>query len=254
MSGDIVLDGSAQLLADELANEGVIEGSGTVVSTLVNHGTISPGSEGAIGQLQFTNDLLALPSSQFEIDLAATGTENDLISVGGTVVLDGTLRVRIPGGGGGGVYEPNVGDEFTILTASQINGGFASKDLPGLPNGLDWELIVEATFIDLVIALTADFNGDSVVDGQDFLIWQSHFGMVANATHSQGDADADGDVDGNDFLAWQSTFGQRPPRRRAHAVPAPLASSLTWVMLLAYTSRRYAEKPPNYQKDPRGLF
>jgi len=55
--------------------------------------------------------------------------------------------------------------------------------------------------------LTADFDGDIVVDGQDFEIWETNFGLVNGATKELGDADGDGIVDGFDFLAWQREFG-----------------------------------------------
>ena len=49
---------------------------------------------------------------------------------------------------------------------------------------------------------SADFDGDGNVNGDDFLIWQSGFGV-----DDTGDADGDGDTDGDDFLIWQSEFG-----------------------------------------------
>ena len=55
--------------------------------------------------------------------------------------------------------------------------------------------------------ISGDFDGDEDVDGDDFLVWQSGFGITDGATFSDGDGDADGDVDGDDFLIWQSQFG-----------------------------------------------
>lgn len=61
---------------------------------------------------------------------------------------------------------------------------------------------------DLVIPppVVGDANGDRVVDGADLEAWQTHFGLVADATKSQGDFDANGQVDGVDFLLWQREF------------------------------------------------
>ena len=50
--------------------------------------------------------------------------------------------------------------------------------------------------------LSADFDQDGDVDGDDFLTWQTSFGANAG-----GDTDNDGDTDGDDFLAWQTQFG-----------------------------------------------
>jgi len=47
-----------------------------------------------------------------------------------------------------------------------------------------------------------DFNADGLVDGQDFGLWQSSFGINDGA-----DADEDSDSDGADFLKWQQNFG-----------------------------------------------
>ncbi|MBN1853522.1 MAG: lamin tail domain-containing protein [Pirellulales bacterium] len=55
--------------------------------------------------------------------------------------------------------------------------------------------------------MSADFNLDGSVDGEDLQIWDSEFGNTSGAAQTTGDADGDGDVDGNDFLIWQTGFG-----------------------------------------------
>jgi hypothetical protein len=60
------------------------------------------------------------------------------------------------------------------------------------------------------LALAADFNGDTAVDGLDLTIWQDNYGTVNTATQMQGDADGDMDVDGRDFLTWQREFTPPP--------------------------------------------
>lgn len=62
---------------------------------------------------------------------------------------------------------------------------------------------------DLPPPLAADFTGDGVVDGSDFLGWQRSLGATG-ATKSQGDADGDGVVGAHDLLAWKLTFGAPP--------------------------------------------
>ena len=57
-------------------------------------------------------------------------------------------------------------------------------------------------------SLTADFDADGDVDGQDLLAWQRGFGTQApNATRASGDADDDLDVDGDDLNVWRQQFG-----------------------------------------------
>ncbi len=67
--------------------------------------------------------------------------------------------------------------------------------------------IVFGTASVIVGGLSADFDKDGDVDGNDFLIWQDNFGE-RNHTSNEGDTDGDGDVDGNDFLNWQDQFGE----------------------------------------------
>ncbi len=54
--------------------------------------------------------------------------------------------------------------------------------------------------------ISADFDLDGDVDGDDFLLWQVGFGG-SQSGHGFGDSDYDGDVDGDDFLNWQTQFG-----------------------------------------------
>lgn len=55
--------------------------------------------------------------------------------------------------------------------------------------------------------LSADFNHDNRVNGDDFLIWQANFGTQAGANQTMGDANGDGAVDGDDNLLIQTQWG-----------------------------------------------
>jgi hypothetical protein len=52
------------------------------------------------------------------------------------------------------------------------------------------------------VDLSADFDNDGDVDGDDLDVFQASYGNGAGA-----DADDDGDTDGRDFMIWQRTFG-----------------------------------------------
>ena len=67
----------------------------------------------------------------------------------------------------------------------------------------------------------ADFDSDGDVDGDDFLAWQSGFGIEEGATRSDGDADGDGDVDGDDFLSWQAGFSPAAAAGNGARIPEP---------------------------------
>ena len=79
----------------------------------------------------------------------------------------------------------------------------------------------------------ADFNGDNVVNGNDFLIWQRNAG--AGTTLAQGDANASGTVDAADLAIWKTQFGTDPtPAAPAvAAVPEPATAGLAAVAMLA---------------------
>ena len=85
------------------------------------------------------------------------------------------------------------------------------------------------------------FDEDGVVDGNDFLTWQSGFGQPSGASHGQGDADADGDVDGDDFLLWQVQFGSGLGNG-ASAVPEPSSLMLLSMFAVAGLSCRIRRK------------
>jgi hypothetical protein len=75
----------------------------------------------------------------------------------------------------------------------------------------------------------ADFNGDSHVDGEDFLRWQRGFG-VPNGTLATGDANGNGVVDGSDLAIWKNQFGQPAPADSlAAAVPEPSVVALAFI-------------------------
>lgn len=63
---------------------------------------------------------------------------------------------------------------------------------------------------------TADFNEDTLVDGDDLAAWQSAYGSDAG-----GDANGDGDSDGSDFLTWQRQYTGTPAVSAVSAVPEP---------------------------------
>src|SRR5262249_47863414 len=56
----------------------------------------------------------------------------------------------------------------------------------------------------------ADFNGDGVADGADFLLWQQGLGLPA-ALKGDGDANNDQVVDAADLAIWEAQFGLAAP-------------------------------------------
>ncbi|WP_428307029.1 hypothetical protein [Lacipirellula sp.] len=87
-------------------------------------------------------------------------------------------------------------------------------------------------------AVNADFNGDSIVDGADFLIWQRGSGIASGATREQGDADGDGVVGPLDLDAWKTNFGTGAAAVVVAAVPEPAAALLMGAAVLSIAAVR----------------
>jgi hypothetical protein len=67
-----------------------------------------------------------------------------------------------------------------------------------------------------VAGLTADFNGDGMVDAADLAQWRGDFG-----SKDQSDADGDGDSDGSDFLVWQQELVMTMFATTSLSIPEP---------------------------------
>lgn len=90
--------------------------------------------------------------------------------------------------------------------------------------------VVEAGVIPPPNSDNADFNGDLIVDGSDFLYWQDGFPLTdGTALLADGDANGDGKVTADDLAIWQTQYGTSTPP--AAAVPEPAA--LTSLLVLA---------------------
>ncbi len=57
-------------------------------------------------------------------------------------------------------------------------------------------------------AIPGDANGDSHVDGIDFVIWLSHYNKPTSNKALDGDFNSDGFVDGIDFTIWLANYGK----------------------------------------------
>ena len=142
--GHVIVDGvlvreSTAMLAND--GSGVISGSGTLnlgASTLVNMGTIAPGS--SPGKLSVTGAITNAATSVLAIELGGflAGTEHDQLVVSGAVALDGAVAVsRVA------PFAPVPGDQFVILEYGSRTGTFGSiQDLTGLP-GLTFTVVYD---------------------------------------------------------------------------------------------------------------
>jgi len=136
---------------------------------------------------------------------------------------------------------------FDILDFESANliSTFNNVNLPALTSDLEWDQSNLYTTGELLVLfqISADFDDDGDVDGDDFLLWQVGFPTSTGASHLlgdadyDGDADEDGDVDGDDFLMWQNSF---PYPAVLSAVPEPNSLALLALGGLLMLRRRAA--------------
>ncbi len=109
---------------------GVLGGVGTLTGTVAQTGgSIAPGL--SPGTLTVTGSLTQNATSMLDIELGGLtpGTEHDRLAVSGAATIAGTLRLQFVNG-----FVPHFGDSFTVLTASSVNGTYATIDVVGYPD------------------------------------------------------------------------------------------------------------------------
>lgn len=104
--------------------------------------------------------------------------------------------------------------------------GYDDGQTEAISSPLVWEIdVIEGP----EVTTSADFDSDGDVDGVDYLIWQSGFGIDdGTAQLGDGDANGDGNVNDADLSIWQDAFG---PPAAAAAVPEPSTLSIAGIAL-----------------------
>jgi hypothetical protein len=193
-SGTLVINGNAGQVA---LNEGTLSGTGTLTHLTARAGTtIQPGT--AIGELNVDQTFRLDDGATLEIDVAGA-SQYDSLSVGGSVMLEGALVVNLAG------FFPTLGQEFTILSADSIDGGFSSSQLPPLVSGLSWRLRHEAQSVVLAVGLMGDYNDDGAVNAADYTAWRNSFGQ--SGAGLAGDGNSDNVVTRTDYQLWKGNYG-----------------------------------------------
>lgn len=179
---------------------GTLLGSGTVSGKLNNTaGRVQPGMSAGVITVSGTYTQGAAAALDIEIGGPNPG-DFDTLNVTGAATLAGELHVAKING-----YNPGGGASFVVLTASSINGAFAT--LTGAPG---FSVSYTPTQVILTVSgstLSGDLDGDCDVDIIDLATQISHYGIVGSATYAMGDLDGDGDVDIQDLAAMLSNYG-----------------------------------------------
>ncbi len=190
----------------ELTGSGqVVVGAGPLAGTVRNlGGRIAPGDYDSagdpIGTLSVVGDLSN--EGVLAFDLAGrTAGSFDTIEVSRYAFLGGELEVRFADAGTG-QFNPQVGDAFVLIDASEgIFGTFDSLDLPG---GYSWNVDYLTDRVRLQVTgltqLVGDFDLDADLDCDDVNL----LGSVATGTTYSATFDLTGDgvIDNADVLDW----------------------------------------------------
>jgi len=111
------------------------------------------------------------------------------------------------------VSGPSIGAaDDTGLTGGTAPGGFASFSYADVFTSVaspgDSQFGIFDNFkVEIILDEDADFNGDTRVDGIDFLAWQQNEGLIGGALLVDGDANGDGNVDATDLGIWETQYG-----------------------------------------------
>lgn len=122
----------------------------------------------------------------------------------------------------------NAGGVYTALPVRNFSGGVVLRDN-----------LVTFSSISVLNVPAGDFNLDGKVDAADLAVLKADFGSTAKA---EADANGDGVVNGADFLVWQRTLGQNfgaPATGAIAGVPEPTAATLA---LFAVAARGLARR------------
>ncbi|BBO34415.1 hypothetical protein [Lacipirellula parvula] len=164
-----------------------------------------------------------LPLFQFSNGAAFSSLDSQMYNVQFADVIapqaGGQLALQYSGGsnGGAGIQVPGVDGRGNVVMF-----GFPFEAITTAANRANvMDRVLDYFGVSAIAPANADFNGDGIVDGADFLAWQRNFGATV-PPRTSGDANGDGAVDGDDLNVWRDQFGSPPPAIAAPAVVASL--------------------------------
>jgi hypothetical protein len=180
VDGTISGGATLQLLA------GRLRGSGTIVSPVaVTSASVEPGS--GVGTLAIQGGYSQAASGSLNVELSGTAANQfDVLAVTGSATLAGTLNVGLVGG-----FAPQVGQQFTVLTATSVvnNNGLTLGG--GAANAFSLIVNSNSVVLKVINAGTAgDYNFDGAVNAADYVLWRKNDGSPAG------------------YDAWRANFGR----------------------------------------------
>ena len=140
--------------AAQLENFGTLKGSGQIIGSLINSGTLSPGN--SPGKFTVVGNYTATATAIHQVEIAALNSydtihiSRDSTFPGGNAVLNGTLNVALLNG-----FAPSVGETYKIIDFTAATGVFSNMYLPALSAGLLWVTHYNANDITLEVTAAA---------------------------------------------------------------------------------------------------
>ena len=194
--------GRARAPLIEVSEISMTGGDGLLTGEVINYGLAAPGM--SAGQLTVEGDYAQQTDGAILIELGGTlAGEFDVLNVTGTAHLDGTLEVALING-----FTPQVGQNFTIITAGLVDGAFA--DMVGADDFLVKYNAMSVTLISCHLALPGDYDCSGGVGLEDYFSFAECLGgpgvPYADPDCARADIDADGDVDLEDFGGLSGVF------------------------------------------------
>ena len=161
--GTLVVTGSLPATATTVT-AGTLAGTGTVKGATTVSGTLSPGIDG-LGTLTLTNTLTFNAAATALIQIHKSGTTLSAGKVQGvsTLTYGGTLVVTATGDA------LAAGDSFTLFSATNSSGAFASLNLPPLAAGLAWDASTAGTITVKAAAVWTNPAGGAWATGTNWL-------------------------------------------------------------------------------------
>jgi hypothetical protein len=131
--------------------------------------------------------------------------------------------------------------QLLLISAATVTGTFTPLAGSGEPSYLgrghflhDIQHTPDSVLIDVYAALPGDANGDGVVDGQDFIVWNTHK-FQSGTDWLSGDFNGDGITDGSDFIIWND---YKFSTANLFLVPEPTACLWAYTLLMAILEMR----------------